>query len=121
MPIDYFAPDFYNNLQPRLRARITNTKVALLPDITLFFMHNSDERLTDKQFNAKCGGTVLAQYELVAEDELEDVEEADWLVDDDEDENMSSEDEEDYGVNEDMDMATRQHSLAAQLSSNNIA
>jgi hypothetical protein len=32
MPIDYFDSGFYNALQPRLRDRITNLKVAMLPN-----------------------------------------------------------------------------------------
>ena len=118
MPIDYFAHDFYNDLQPRLRDHITNTKVTLLPDVTKSFLHSADERLSDKQFNMKYGEQVLARYQLVEEGELEDVEEEDWLADDDEDAEMSEGDEEDMyeGVKLDADMSDRQQSLATQLS-----
>jgi hypothetical protein len=114
MPIDYYDPDFYNSLQPRLRARITNTKVALLPDITRSFIREADERLSDKQFSAKYGAKILAKYQVVEEDELEV--EDDWLADDDDDEEMSDGDVEEYEVVEDVDMSTRQQTLAAQLS-----
>jgi hypothetical protein len=118
MPINYFAPDFYNGLQPRLRDHITNTKVALLPNVTKSFLCSADERLSDKQFNVKYGEQVLARYQLMEEGELEDVEEEDWLADDDKDAEMLEGDEEDMydGVKLDVDMSDRQQSLAAQLS-----
>ena len=59
------------------------------------------------------------EYELVADDKLEDVmEEVEWIDDDDEDDNMS--DEEMYAVDKDMDIEAQQQTLAAQLSSENI-
>jgi hypothetical protein len=45
MTINYYDLNFYNSL---LQAQITNTKVALLLDITHAFMHKADERLSDK-------------------------------------------------------------------------
>jgi len=116
MPIDYYDPDFYNSLQPRLRARITNTKVALLPDVTRSFMREADERLSDKQFSAKYGAKVLAKYQVMEEDELEVEVEDDWLADDGDDEEMSDSDVEEYEVVKDVDMSTKQQTLAAQLS-----
>jgi hypothetical protein len=122
MPIDYFDPDFYNALQPRLRDRITNTKVAMLPDVEHSFLRSADEKLDDKQFNAKYGNDIIAKYQLVEEGELEDFEgEEEWLADDDEDAEMSSGDEEDveedgYDIGGDVDMIAREESLAAQLS-----
>jgi hypothetical protein len=122
MPIDYFDPDFYNGLQPQLRARITNIKVALLPDLDHSFFRNADEKLSDEQFNAKYGADVLARYRLVEEGELEDVgEEGEWLADDNEDETMSSDDAEDaYDLSDDMDMSARQRSFATELSVSSI-
>jgi len=59
------------------------------------------------------------EYELVADDKLEDVmEEVEWIDDNDEDDNMS--DEEMYAVDKDMDIEAQQQTLAAQLSSKNI-
>jgi hypothetical protein len=118
MPINYFTPDFYNGLQPQLRDHIMNTKVTLLPVVTKSFLHSANERPSDKQFNAKYGEQVLARYQLVEEGELEDVEEEDWLADDDEDAEMSEGDKEDMyeGVKLDADMSDRQQSLATQLS-----
>jgi hypothetical protein len=113
MPIDYFDPDFFNSLQPRLRYRITNTKVALLPDVDRSFFRDADEMLSDKQFNAKFGADVLAKYQLVEEGELEDIGEDEWLVDDEDGE--EEEDTDDYDMSDDVDMSANQHSLAAQL------
>jgi hypothetical protein len=118
MPIDYFDPDFYNSLQPRLRHHITNTNVALLPDVNCSFLRDADETLSDKQFNAKFGADILERYRLVEEGELEDIkDEGEWLADDDEDV-----DEEDYGydIDDDVDMSDRQHSLATQLSEGSV-
>lgn len=114
-PIDYYAPDFYNGLQPRLRAQITNTNVALLPDVNRSFLRDEDELLDDQQFNTKYGAAVLARYRVVKEAELEDVgEEAAWLADDDEDQEMS--DEEDYVDIAGSDISAKQTALATQLS-----
>lgn len=115
MPIDYFDPEFYNSLQPRLRARITNTKVALLPDIHLSFTRSADEKLADKHFNTKFAAGVLGRYQLVEVDELQGIgEEDDWLEDNDDEEMSDGKDE--YTVLEDVDMPLRQRELAAQLS-----
>jgi hypothetical protein len=117
MPIDYFDPDFYNSLQPRLRHRITNAKVALLPDVNRSFFRDADEMLTDKRFNAKFSADILTRYQLVKDGDLEDAEEEEWLVDDDDgDDGDDDGDEGNYEMGDDVEMSARQHSLAAQLS-----
>lgn len=116
MPIDYFDHQYYNSLQPRLRHHITNTKIALLPDVSLSFLGTADEKLTDDAFNGKYGAQVLAKYNLVNETEID--EEDEWLVSDDNniDTDMLEDDEYvDNGIAEDDMMSARQNTLAAQL------
>ena len=69
MPIDYFEPSFYNRLQPRLRARVTNNTIALLPNVEETFRGNADERLSDRRFNDKYGSQVLSKYNIPLEGE----------------------------------------------------
>lgn len=71
MPIDYFDHEYFNSLQPRLWHDITNTKIALLPDINLSFSGTADEKLTDQAFNSKYGAQVLMKYNLVNEAEFD--------------------------------------------------
>ena len=130
MPIDYFAHEYYNSLQPRLRYHITNTKIALLPDVNLSFSGTADERLTDKAFNTKYGTQVLMKYNLVDETEFD--REDEWLVDDVDDgidadvedneyiDNIDNLDE-DGLVSDDVLMSTRQNTLAAQLTDTSMA
>ena len=79
MPIDYFAPEYYNSLQPCLRHYVTNAKVSLLPDINLSFSGMAaDEKLTNEAFNKKYGAQVLTKYNLPDEAEFEAEDE--WLA-----------------------------------------
>jgi hypothetical protein len=112
MPIDYFDPHFYNNLQPRLRDRITSKKVSLLPDIHASFTGHPDEKLSDKKFMAKYADVVLENYNLVNDGELADDE--DSIVD--EDEYFIVDDEE----NLDEDTNGKRQELLAHLSSDSI-
>ena len=70
IPVDYFDPNFFNQLPPRLRYRLAVKKVALLPDISASFGANSDEKLSDLAFTAKYGDAVFSQYEMVGPDEF---------------------------------------------------
>lgn len=108
MPIDYFDPTFYNRLQPRLRHSITTLQVALLPNSSQYFTRSADERLTDAQFMEKYGDAILAQYQIVAEDDLEDGDgdsglQVEDLMDQDDDDSEDDEEdsEEDMYVKED--------------------
>jgi hypothetical protein len=113
MPIDYFDHQYYNSLQPRLRHYITNTKIALLPDVGLSFSGTADEKLTDEAFNGKYGAEVLAKYDLVNEAELDGNDSDDeWLEDDEYDDNA----DEEGAAEDDVLMSARQEALAAQLS-----
>jgi hypothetical protein len=121
MPIDYFAPTFFNVQQPQTRKRIALMKVSLLPDVSKSFTREgkSDERLSDEAFMAKYSPSVLAKYDL---DDLND-EEGEFL----EDEDMEDDDDDDYMsgvVMEDtaldsQEMMTR-NQLAARLSEESV-
>jgi hypothetical protein len=115
MLIDYFDLDFYNGLQPQLRNSITNTKIAVLPDLDHSLLLGADEKLSNEQFNAKYGAGILARYRLVEEGELKAIDkEAEWLADDHEDVGMPSDDDT-SDISNDVDMSARQRSLATQL------
>ena len=114
IPIDYFAHEYYNSLQPRLRHHITNSKIALLPDVNLSFSSTADEKLTDQDFNSKYGAQVLKKYNWVDETEFD--REDEWIVDDDEadlEDNEEYDDNEEAITDDDVLMSTRQDTLAA--------
>lgn len=113
MPIDYFSPGYYNDLQPRLRSRVANIKVALLPDVNLSFRGTADERLNDTDFNAKHGERVLEKYNQVEEDFAD---EEDWVVDDDDEDMDDYEPDEDGLAEGGIEMSGRQRALGAELS-----
>jgi hypothetical protein len=106
MPVDYFQPSVFNNLQPHLRHRTAVPQIALLPDTNFSFTQHPDELLADDDFNDKYGSEVLKSYKL---DDLsffgdEDEEDGDWEDDDLElDTEMNASDD---GI-EDVDMADK--------------
>jgi hypothetical protein len=59
VPIDYFKPEIFNQLQPQLQHHATSTKIALLPDVEQSFTMNQDERLSDIAFFEKYNDSVL--------------------------------------------------------------
>jgi hypothetical protein len=65
MPVDYFDPQYFNSLQPRLRAKAASFQVALLPNVEMSFTGCDDERLSDAAFNKKYSDDVFARYNLV--------------------------------------------------------
>jgi hypothetical protein len=114
MPIDYFSPDFYNSLQPRLRHCITTRKVALLPDVNRSFTRDPREKLSDAKFMEKYAGPVLARYDLVDEGEFNDADEEQWISDDEDEELVD--DGEDEEEQFDDDLAGKRSALVACLS-----
>jgi hypothetical protein len=114
VPIDYFNPEFFNQLQPQLRSKITNRQVALLPDPSHSFKGHVDEKLSDDDFMDKYGDQVHALYNL---DDDEGWENEDWLVD--EDELMDSND--DSEVPDDVvDVGSQRQALVAHMSAGRI-
>jgi hypothetical protein len=109
LPIDYFDPDFFNDLQPRLRSRTAVQTVALLPDASLSFSRHPDEKLSDEAFMAKYGDEVLARYDL--SDLVDEQDEEEWIVDDEMADDVDSDEDP-----EDLDMSARRSTLTAQLS-----
>jgi hypothetical protein len=99
IPIDYFDPAFYNNLQPLRRLLIACKKIAFLPNVDQSFTRNQDEKLSDDDFMMKYGDAVLMAYELVDENEfdgMEDEIDGDWIVDDDEEMDDDGDDDDEY-------------------------
>ena len=64
LPLNYFTPIFFNNLQWFLHKKIASHSITLLPDIEKSFTGCPDELLSDSLFNTKYGKAVLAQYKL---------------------------------------------------------
>jgi hypothetical protein len=126
MPIDYFDPRFYNNLQPRLHNSVTTGKISMLFNVNDSFTGHSDEKLSDAQFTAQYAASILEKYNLVSEAELQDIGEdssendddeegeGDWLGEDD----LSADDLEDIELE---DMEGMRQVLAAHLNANQDA
>lgn len=66
MPIDYFSPDFYNDLSNRQQTMFANAGIfAISPDPSQILINgkkHSDEKLTDEDFFDNFGEIILAQY-----------------------------------------------------------
>ncbi|KNZ52065.1 hypothetical protein VP01_3706g2, partial [Puccinia sorghi] len=78
LPLDFYDPDWFNNLLPQQRIDVADTRqVALLPDATQSLQGKqvASEKLTDKQFNAKFFDQLSAPYDLTHEIENNDDEE----------------------------------------------
>jgi hypothetical protein len=101
VPINYFSPDFFNQLQPQLCFKITNCQVALLPDPSQSFKGHTDEKLSDRKFMDKYRDEVHALYNL---DNVDNWEDENWLADDEE--LMDIYDDEDQAVNDVMDIGS---------------
>jgi len=71
VPVDYYDPEFFSQLQPQLHCKIANKSIALLSDIEKTFIYSQDEWLSDKAFMQKYSEEILARYKL---DDLSDVE-----------------------------------------------
>jgi len=78
VPVDYYDPEFFSQLQPQLCHKIANKSIALLPDIEETFTYSQDEQLSDKAFMQKYGKDILARYKL---DDLSNVESEEILAD----------------------------------------
>lgn len=121
LPIDYFDPAFYNRLQPRLRHRVTNHTVALLPNIEESFRSTADEKLSDSRFHEKYYNSVIGRYNIPLEDELVSESDSD---DNRSDDDMSVDDEdameEDGLAQGGPELTARQNRLATSLSAQTI-
>ena len=115
MPIDYFDPAFFNQLQPRTRNRIAIRKISLLPLVTESLTWNSDERLSDRAFTKKYSTPVFSQYEMVGDADIEDDADDEWAAEDDLDEDMV-----DHDCVNVVDMNASRSTMSAQLSINSI-
>lgn len=87
MPIDYYGPEFFNQLQPKTRNRIAVRKVAFLPNVNRSLTWGPDERISDDAFSQKYGEDVFNQYEMVTDADMADYDGSDaddeWMADDD--------------------------------------
>jgi len=53
VPVDYYDPEFFSQLQSQLRRKIANKSIALLSDIEETFTYSQDKWLSDKAFMQK--------------------------------------------------------------------
>ncbi len=111
MPIDYYDPTFFNQLQPRTRNRIATRKISLLPVVTESLTWNAEERLGDRAFTKKYGAPVFSQYQMVGDADIGDDGDDEWAAEDDMDEDMVDRDQVDVA-----EMDASRSSIAAQLS-----
>ena len=116
LPIDYYSPDFFNALQPRIRSHVAIPEVALLPDVSQSFTWMADERISNDAFNKKYASTVLAKYELVDPEELGEEADDEWEMDAD----NVSESTADFSESEMQEIRDTQASLASHLSENEV-
>ncbi|KAJ2916074.1 hypothetical protein MD484_g4343, partial [Candolleomyces efflorescens] len=70
MPVDYFDPNYFNHLPPKLRAKAAVYRVALLPEVEDSFSGCADEKLTDLAFDEIYAATVAAPYQMVDDIDL---------------------------------------------------
>jgi len=112
MPIDYYDPEFFNQLQPRTRNRIAIRKISLLPLVTESLTWNSEERLSDRAFTKKYGAPVLSQYEMVDDADVEDDVDDEWAAEDI-DEDMPVDDDDRVNVD---DMNASRSTISTHLS-----
>lgn len=112
MPVDYFDPIFFNQLQPKTRNRIAMAKVSLLPSMSQALTWNVEERMTDKAFTKKYGAEVFSQYEMVSDIDMEADADDEWAEDEDEeDEDMPL-----TIVADDADIASSRQTISLHLS-----
>lgn len=112
VPIDYFNPEYFNQLQPQLRFKITNRQVALLPDPSQSFKGHTDEKLSDDKFMDKYQDEVHVLYDLGNVENWDE----DWLVD--EDELMDFNDDEQ--LDDVADIGSQRLSLVAHMSAESV-
>ncbi|KNZ54689.1 hypothetical protein VP01_2882g2 [Puccinia sorghi] len=70
LPLDFYDPDWFNNLLLQQRIDVADTRqVALLPDASQSLLGKQvpSEKLTDKQFNLKFFDQLSAPYDLTHE------------------------------------------------------
>lgn len=114
MPIDYYDPAFFNQLQPRTRNRIAVRKISLLPLVTESLTWNSDERLGDRAFTKKYGAPVFSQYKMVDDADIEDDADDEWVAED-----MDEDIVDDDRVNE-VDMNVSRNTISTLLSTDSV-
>jgi len=56
VPVNYYDPEFFSQLQSQLHCKIANKSIALLPDIEETFTYSQDKWLSDKAFMQKLLG-----------------------------------------------------------------
>ncbi|KAJ7098404.1 hypothetical protein C8R44DRAFT_889020 [Mycena epipterygia] len=72
VPIDFFTPEFYNELTVKERARYANTGVAFpLEDFVFDPAHNNWRTMGKKEFMEMYGNNVLEQYDISSTEEID--------------------------------------------------
>jgi len=117
MPIDYFDPTFFNQLQPRTRNRVAISKISLLPIVGNSLTWNADERMSDRAFTDKYGAEVFVKYEMVDDADIGDDGDDEWTAEDEKDEDMTERDD----FDDDFDISASRSTLSNQLSTNSVA
>jgi hypothetical protein len=66
MPLDYFDPTFFNQLQYHTQQLCAAPATIAIPkNEKTWFTHSIEERLCDEDFNELHGTDVFARYEFV--------------------------------------------------------
>jgi hypothetical protein len=94
VPVDFFAPEFYNALTLKERARYINTGVAFpLEEFAFDEVHDAWKTMGKVESMVMNGNDVLAQYYIPTPEEMDRIPDSD--VDDEEDVEINLEDTDD--------------------------
>jgi hypothetical protein len=70
MPLDYFDPEFFNQLQYHTQQEVcaAPATIAIPRNEKTWFTHSTEECLCDKDFNELHGADVFTRYQFVHAD-----------------------------------------------------
>lgn len=70
MPLDYFDPTFFNELQHHIQQLCADPDIVAIPkDEKTWFTHSLEERLSDEDFSELYGVDIFTKYKFVQTDE----------------------------------------------------
>ena len=122
MPIDYYKPEFFNELQPATRNRIATTQVSFLEKVEQSFTWCAEERITDKDFNCIYAPARHALYHMVCDKDCMDDADDEWAEDPPEDDDANMEMSDSATVRDNLvTVESARESLSEQMSSSSAS
>jgi hypothetical protein len=83
MPLDYFDPNFFNQLQYHTQQQVcaVPATIAIPKNKRIWFTHSEEESLCDRDFNERHGADIFARYQFVhADSDNSEANEANMLM-----------------------------------------